>query len=69
MNDYHNPQGQVFYKLHDAVKAAEVRTKGGGVLYIYPRPSVNGLFVDWVLSALKYSAIKPTITVTDGKED
>lgn len=61
-------QGQKYYKLEDAIKAAELRTKGGNsTLYIYPSPSVNGLFVDWVVSGLKYSDKRHTATIKGGK--
>lgn len=62
--------GVTYYNLHDAVKAAQLRTKGtDNTLYIYSKPSINGLFVDWIVSGLKYSNIKPVITVKAGEEE
>jgi len=59
--------GTKFYKLEDAYKAGIKRTKDGGTLYVYSQPCVNGLFVDWILSGLKYNNIKPTYIITNGK--
>lgn len=59
-----------YYKLEDAVKAAKMRTKGtNNILYIYSQPSINGLFVDWIVEGMKYTDKTPTVIVKAGKAE